>query len=365
MDFNPSSSSTSDPSSLKLAIAIALLRSKNLNFSSSHSDAQRWRQKAKERKREIQRLREEFKQLEDGIRAEVVPQIAACRCHFFDDCGKLSPRSGQIGREGLWIDEVLRRRFLRLMRWKERRRKLDDSVRKRHFIELNSEDEIGKLNTSIDFLVELSNGKFVENDFSFRALSHQAVDFILASLRNLLSLEKESEVIEEMITGLILNMTQRMCTATNEESLASATDADFCVQHLIRKLGDEPFIGQRVVLAVSQKICIQVDSLLLTDPFDDAYLGANDSMFLMIQLIEFLISDYLSIWTANEDFDWRLLEEWTRSVLQARNALVLLESRNGLYVLFIERVIREIGKQLGPLQQQGKLNLDILSNLHF
>lgn len=50
----------------------------------------------------------------DGIRAEVVPQIAACRCHFFDDCGKLSPRSGQIGREGLWIDEVLRRRFLRL-----------------------------------------------------------------------------------------------------------------------------------------------------------------------------------------------------------------------------------------------------------
>ncbi|KAJ0984901.1 hypothetical protein J5N97_003257 [Dioscorea zingiberensis] len=339
MDSNPSSTSTSDPSSLKLAIAIALLRYKNLHCSSSsHPDAQRWRRK-------------------------VLPQIVACRCHFFDVCGKPSPSSEQLGREGLWIDEVLRRRFLRLLRWKERRKNLDGSLRKRNSIEFNSEDEIDRINISIDFLVELSHSKIVENDSSFRTLSHQAVDFILASLRNLLSSEKGSELIEEMINGLILNLTQRMCTTENEGSLSSDSDADFCIQHLIRKLGDEPFIGQRVILTVSQRICIQVESLLLLDPFDDAYLGMHDNMFMMIQLIEFLISDHLHIWKTIEDFDWRLLEEWVRSVLQARNSLVLLESRNGLYVLYIERVIGEISKQLGPLQQ-GKLNLDILSNLH-
>jgi hypothetical protein len=43
------------------------------------------------------------------------PPVASCRCHFFDGCGDL-PAAAQHGGGGgdHWVDEVLRRRFLRL-----------------------------------------------------------------------------------------------------------------------------------------------------------------------------------------------------------------------------------------------------------
>jgi hypothetical protein len=41
------------------------------------------------------------------------PPVASCRCHFFDGCGDLLPQPGGGGGEH-WVDEVLRRRFLRL-----------------------------------------------------------------------------------------------------------------------------------------------------------------------------------------------------------------------------------------------------------
>lgn len=58
-----------------------------------------------------------------------------------------------------------------------------------------------------------------------------------------------------------------------------------------------------------------------------------------------------------------LFEEWVRSVLQARKNLELLEWRNGLYMLYAERVIGELAKQVGPLAHRGKLELGILSDL--
>ena len=42
-----------------------------------------------------------------------LPEIAACKCHFFDGCGDLR-RDGENSGDGHWIDEALRRRFSRL-----------------------------------------------------------------------------------------------------------------------------------------------------------------------------------------------------------------------------------------------------------
>jgi hypothetical protein len=53
------------------------------------------------------------------------------------------------------------------------------------------------------------------------------------------------------------------------------------VQHLFRKLGNDEFIGQRVILAVSQKISNVSERLLLIDPFDDAFPDMHDNIFIM------------------------------------------------------------------------------------
>uniref|UniRef100_A0A453RR97 Uncharacterized protein n=1 Tax=Aegilops tauschii subsp. strangulata TaxID=200361 RepID=A0A453RR97_AEGTS len=59
------------------------------------------------------------------------------------------------------------------------------------------------------------------------------------------------------------------------------SDAQFNVQHLFRKLGNEEFIGQRIILAVSQKISNVSESLLLLDPFDDSFPDMHGNMFII------------------------------------------------------------------------------------
>ncbi|KAA8535381.1 hypothetical protein F0562_030384 [Nyssa sinensis] len=140
-------------------------------------------------------------------------------------------------------------------------------------------------------------------------------------------------------------------------------DAQFHVQHLIRKLGSEPFVGQRVILSVSQRISVLAESFLFMDPFDDAFPSMHSCMYMTIELVEFLVSDYLLTWSSSEGFDTKLFEEWLTSVLHARKALELLESRNGLYVLYMDRVIGEVVRQVGQVSSLQKLNLDILNNL--
>ncbi|XP_029116702.1 protein MULTIPOLAR SPINDLE 1 isoform X3 [Elaeis guineensis] len=297
----PNPSSRCDSPSLKIALAIALLRYKNLHrIPSSDSDAQRWKRKAKDRKREILRLREELKQIEDGMRCDAEPPIVSCRCHFFDGFGE--PGGDAVSGAGEhWIDEVLRRRFLRLVRWKEKRKRVDGSIPRRH---------------------------------------------LLASLKNLLSSQEENEVAEDLVNGLIMRLTRRMCAIPkNNGSTDSHSDSQFYVQHLIRRLGNEPFIGQRIILAVSQEISVVAESLLLMDPFDDSFPSIHDTMFMMIQVMEFLILDYMKNWLSDEYFDTKLFEEWVRSVLLARKNLELLECRNGLYMLYAERIIGELAKQ--------------------
>ncbi|KAB1228290.1 hypothetical protein CJ030_MR6G022927 [Morella rubra] len=129
----------SDDQSLKLAVAISLLRSKFLQnqppqADRSESDALRWKRKAKERKQELLRLREDLKEAEgshvltlsgnvvvsffnviflsDGSQYDLFPRSAACKCYFYDNLGKLSPKRLDDGSDRRFND-VLRRRFLR------------------------------------------------------------------------------------------------------------------------------------------------------------------------------------------------------------------------------------------------------------
>ncbi|XP_020572620.1 protein MULTIPOLAR SPINDLE 1 isoform X2 [Phalaenopsis equestris] len=316
-----------DPNSLKIAIAISLFRLKNLHpqaSSSAESDAQRWKKKAKERKLEILKLREEIKLLEDGRESEVVPEIASCRCHFFDGCGDF-----KVDGRDHWINEVLRRRFVRLVRWKGWKKNVDGgSVRRRLFSDIDDENEIERLSTSIDFLVQFADGISVKgrSDSSFSAIFHQAVNFIL-------------------------------------EPSVGNSDVQSLVQHLLRKLGTIAFVGQHAMLLISQKISAAAERMLFMDPFDEAFPNMHCSIFLMIQLMEFLVSDNFQIWTNDEDFDYHLLEEWVRSILQTQKGLKLLESRNVLYTLYMERLVGELVKLVGSLVSHGKFDSELLAGL--
>ncbi|KAF5176098.1 Multipolar spindle, partial [Thalictrum thalictroides] len=202
------------------------------------------------------------------------------------------------------INEVLHRRFLRQVRLKERRRRSDESAKRRYVLDLNVDYEIEQLSTSADFLVELCKiPDPVENHSSFANMSHQAVDFVLVSLKKFAK-ENKSRCVEGIVISLITRLVGRMCTSTTrDESPSSDTDAQFCVQHLLRKLGAEPYIGHRTMLAVSQRILALADSLLFMDPFDNVFPNAHSCMFLLIQLVEFLISDYIQFWTSDREID--------------------------------------------------------------
>ncbi|KAJ3678403.1 hypothetical protein LUZ60_002206 [Juncus effusus] len=376
----PSSNDSVSPSSLKLALAMALVRSghrlnhpvASLSPSASSNQILHWKNKAKERKRQIARLREEIKLLQDGAGCESEPPIVSCKCHFFEGCGEAGPCVSDGTGDLHWIDEVLRRRFLRLVRWKERRKRVERSFDSRNSMEFESEDEIGRLSVSIDFLVELSDKVLAkgEVDSSFSSFSHQAIDFILASMKNILASEKQRENLEEITNGMIMRLIKRMCTnSQNYCQLDSGSlidlnsDPQFCVQHLMRKLGQEIFVGQRLMLTISQNISILAESLLLIDPFHDNYPILDSNMFLLIQLIEFLISDYIKSWLNIEQFDKRLFEEWVRSILKARNDLRILENMNGLYIIYMDRVAGLIAKEVGPAAHEGKLDPQVFSKL--
>jgi hypothetical protein len=58
-----------------------------------------------------------------------------------------------------------------------------------------------------------------------------------------------------------------------------------------------------------------------------------------------------------------LFEEWVASILHVRKALELLESRNGLYVLYMDRVTGELAKQVGQSSSLQMLKPEILDNL--
>ncbi|XP_020518399.1 protein MULTIPOLAR SPINDLE 1 isoform X2 [Amborella trichopoda] len=333
--------------SVKLALAIALLRSRN---SDSSKDVLHWKRKAKERKKELMKLEEELKDVQDGIQREIFSQGPSCKCHFFEDCGNLNSKLSSQGEDGtaFRVNQVLCRRFLRQVRLKERTKKPNGAtVSLRVAKEFEGYGEKEQLATSVDFLMELVSTKLlVDNMPSFATFSHQAVDFIIASIKNLLSRGENNEFVEGVINGLIVCLTRRMCISTHPDGLSNPnSESQFFIQHLIRKLGSQPYIGLRTLLSVSQKIATTADGLLFMDPFSDVVPNVHDSMFLMIQLTEFLVTDNIYMWATDGVLENGLFEEWVKWIGQAKKALEILENRNGLYVLYMDRVIGELSKQ--------------------
>ncbi|KAI3724867.1 hypothetical protein L1987_64634 [Smallanthus sonchifolius] len=351
--------------SLKLALAMALLRSKLLKNTSdtphppsatSNSEDLKWKNKAKERKQEILRLKRDLIEVEDGIHHELLPGSASCKCYFFDNLGELSPNkpSGEGFDER--FKDVLRRRFLRQVRLKERRR-INEGSTQRLFLSDNKDEETEQLRASVDFLVELCD---TPDDANFANWSHQAVDFILDAINNTPSKENIDSV--EGITGsLSLHLVRKMCSTLQGNE--AHHDAQLHVQHLLRKLGSESCIGQRVILAVSQRISSLAENLLFLDPFESTFPEMHSNLYILIQLIEFLVTDYLMSWSKTNGFATELFEEWVTSILHARKGLQLLESRCGLYIIYMDRVIGLIAKLVGQAESLQKLNPNILQRL--
>ncbi|GMP35928.1 hypothetical protein CsSME_00008201 [Camellia sinensis var. sinensis] len=288
--------------SLKLAITMALLRSKLLQklppppppphlhhpsaSPSSQSTSQKWKRKAKDRKQELLRLKEDLKQAEDNSQCDLFPQSASCVCYFFDKLGELNPNRF-LDSSDRRFNDVLRRRFLRQVRLNERRRR-ESSTQRHCFSGCNSEDETEQLRASVDFLVELCESVCPDKveEMNFAKWSHQAVDFILAALKNILPKGKNTELLEGIISSLIVRLVRIMCTTSQGDELHHCdTGAQFYVQHLIRKLGSEPYIGQRVILSVSEGISVLAESLLFMDPFDDSFPSMHDCMYMMSEFL--------------------------------------------------------------------------------
>ncbi|KAK1424912.1 hypothetical protein QVD17_20253 [Tagetes erecta] len=364
-----SETTTGSDESFKLAVAMALLRSKLNKTSDTHhppsptsnSQLLKWKNKAKERKQEIIRLKQDLIEVEGGMHHELLQGSASCRCYFFEDLGKLSPK--RLSGEGFddRFKDVLRRRFLRQVRLKERKRRRNEGSTQRLVLSDNKAvEETEQLRASVDFLVELCDA-VRQDDANFASWSHQAVDFILDSINNTLSKGKNIESVEGIIGSLSLHLVRKMCTTLQGNE--ANHDAQFHVQHLLRKLGSESCIGQRVILAVSQRISLLAENLLFLDPFESTFPEMHSNLYILIQLIEYLVSDYLSSWLKTNGFAIELFEEWVTSILHARKGLQLLETRCGLYILYMDRVIGLIAKLVGQVESLQKLNPNILQRL--
>ncbi|KAK9705715.1 hypothetical protein RND81_07G076900 [Saponaria officinalis] len=369
--FAPTSTSSAPPSnttamnsdeSMKLAIGMALLRSK-LSQSQPHSlstsNALRWKQKAKDRKKEVLRLKNELKHLEDNLRGDLYPQNACCKCYFFDDLQGLSCKQMNHGADHRFSD-VLRRRFLRLVRLQKRIKKsTSDSI-----AELYRDEDTEQLKVSAEFLVDLCEASNLGKTPHYDSLAHQAVDSILGSLNHGMSVGKEAAAIEGIISSLIVHLVKRMSTPMEDECYSDpGSDAQSHVQHIICQLGSVAYVGQRVLLAVCHRIFEQAEILCSLDPFDDSFALIHDSIFVMIQLIELLVSDYLVTWSKNEGFDTSLFEEWASSFLHARKVLQSLERRSVIYTLYMDRVTGELAKQIGQISFLQNINQEIIDNL--
>ncbi|KAF3789832.1 hypothetical protein EJ110_NYTH10339 [Nymphaea thermarum] len=180
--------------------------------------------------------------------------------------------------------------------------------------------------------------KKVEIGSPFATLAHQSLEFIQG-----------------------IKLTQLHCGTSYCDP-----DTQFHVQHLIRKLGVEPYIAQRILLLVAQRVCALADSLHCMDPFDSTLPNIHDSMFMTLRLMEFLVSDYAYTWITNKDSEKGLFEETLRWIVQSKKSLTLLDNRNCLYMIQLDRVIGELAKQVGrvPRTEIEKLvNMEILESM--
>ncbi|XP_057857397.1 protein MULTIPOLAR SPINDLE 1 isoform X4 [Cryptomeria japonica] len=321
---------------LKLAMAMSILRSRSKQ-PQAVQDLQHWKKKAKERKGELIKLKNDIKEIKDGMLSEMLPQVASCKCQFFDILNSSSTEEQIRSQEGddCAMHDVLLRQFLRKVRLRERLKNHKDICTGcvlpiDHY---SCDGEKGNLVFVANFLLELVNMQSPAfNKQLFSTYAHQAVDFI-------------------------------------RDFDASVYNTEFHVQHIMRKLGVVPFIGQRILLATSETIISVTDSLFCMDPFDPTFFQVHESMFTMMQLVEHLVSDYACSWTADTTFNDRLLEEWIKCYLQVTKIGQMLEPRNSLYATYIDRIRGELAKQLNKIASSKDYNnekdkfLDIWSSV--
>ncbi|KAJ0438905.1 putative protein MULTIPOLAR SPINDLE 1 [Helianthus annuus] len=154
---------------------------------------------------------------------------------------------------------------------------LDSTNRYDSFISAGNtaEEETEQLRASVDFLVELCD---TPDDGNFANWSHQAVDFILDAINNTLSKGKNIESVDGIVGSLSLHLVRKMCTTLQGNA---HHDARFHVQHLLRKLGRESRIGQRIILAVSQRISLLAENLLFLDPFESTFPEMHSNLYIL------------------------------------------------------------------------------------
>ncbi|MFQ6651122.1 hypothetical protein Gotur_022444 [Gossypium turneri] len=255
---------------LKLAVAISLLRSKFLQRHppppSLSDDALKWKRKAKERKQEILKLKDDLKKAEEASQCDIFPQTASCKCYFFDNLGKLSPNRLGDGSDRRFHD-VLRRRFLRQVRLRERRRTCGSSQKRRAF-GFSDEDHAEQLRASVDFLVELCSSSSPVQESKFKNWSHQAVDFILGNHE----MVSQSFIGAYAIFGGFVEADRIFENENAQRLLRNENPRSDSIEHGLKSPRFRP-------------------------PLDSAKLTFQ------IQLIEFLVSDYLLTWSTNEDFE--------------------------------------------------------------
>ncbi|MBA0574472.1 hypothetical protein Golob_001667, partial [Gossypium lobatum] len=224
----------------------------------------------------------------------------------------------------------------------------------------SDEDHAEQLRASVDFLVELCSSSSPVQESKFKNWSHQAVDFILGN--------HEMDLCFVLVGGFV------------------EADRIFENENAQRLLRNE---NPR-----SDSIEHGLKSPRFRPPLDSAKLTFQ------IQLIEFLVSDYLLTWSTNEDFENSrhhhsflhliiytistknvldpcilhicslhmrhiagVFEEWVTSLLQARKSVEVLESRNGLYLQYMDRVVGELSKLVGQSPALLKLNSGIFDAL--
>ncbi|GKB13980.1 protein multipolar spindle 1 isoform X2 [Tanacetum coccineum] len=157
--------------------------------------------------------------------------------HFPRDCWK----------EYMVVDlqmSVGRANVLRQVRLKERRkRRSEGSARRLYFSVViylrvlivlveNNDEETEQLRASVDFPVDLCDTIYNPDDANFTNWSHQVVDFILDSIKNITSHGKITDSVEGIIGSLSLFLVRKMCTTLQGDGVGQVhIDTQFHVQY--------------------------------------------------------------------------------------------------------------------------------------
>ncbi|CAI0394648.1 unnamed protein product [Linum tenue] len=212
-------------------------------------------------------------------------------CYFFDHVGKLrfeDAGDGSVSR----FNDVLRRWFFRQVRMKHRLRNRDDPSLRLPFPD---------------------------------------------SIRKILSVGENMELAEGIVNSLIVRLLRRICCpAHRDDSHRVAIDHRSQVQHLLRKLGSEPYIGQRTLLSVCER-----------DP----------------ELIEFLVSDHFQAWSSTDRFNnGRQADGRVGGILSPRQESAAASGAQA-QALYVDRVANELAKQVCRDSSFQKLNHQLLDDL--